>query len=125
MKMPSETVMNAQIGGNDLHAELEAEANGQKGAVEEDAREAEREVMTHAKQHKDAPAGLYDVLNAAGVLMANAKECLAAAPAKSTLRTSLRSVVESATEIMETMTECIKQTQIDGNAGPADPKSQK
>lgn len=120
--------MNAQIGENDLHNDLEAnEVDAPPGAVEEEARKAEQEARIHAKPQHDAHemADLYDVLNAAGVLMANAKECLAATPAKSTLHTPLRFVVESTTEIIETMTECIKQTLVDGNADPADPKSGK
>lgn len=129
MKMPEETVMSALNAGNNLQSDLESEVNGvqeQAEYLEAEARDAEREANTRAKQQDIAEemAGLYNVLSAAGLLVVEAKECLTAAPAKSALRTQLRSVVESATEIVETMMESIKQVLIAGHAEP-DPKSGK
>lgn len=121
--------MSALNAGNNLQSNLESEANGvqeQAEYLEVEAREAEWEASARAKQQNisEEMAGLYNLLSAAGLLVAEAKECLAAAPAKSALRTQLRSVVESATEIIETMTESIKQVLIAGQTEP-DPKSGK
>jgi|GEM_PF-1531346 len=121
--------MNALSGGNDLQSDLESEVNGvheQAESLEAEARDAERDIGTRAKQQDVAEemAGLYNVLSAAGVLVAEAKECLSTTPPKSALRSQLRNVVESATEIVETMTECIKQTLIAGHPEPPE-KDQK
>lgn len=121
--------MSALNAGNNLQSNLESEANGvreQAEYLEVEARDAEREASARAKMQDiaDEMAGLYNLLCAAGLLVAEAKECHAAAPAKSALRTQLRSVVESATEIIETMTESIKQVLIAGQTEP-DPKSGK
>jgi hypothetical protein len=94
---------------------LEAETHG-----------AEAEARAHASRSGVAQemSGLYDVLNAAGTLVAVAKEGLSVAPAKSELRSLLRNVVESAAGTVDDVSDYIRRSLIAGhNETPQDKDS--
>jgi hypothetical protein len=95
--------------------------------LEASTHEAEQETKAQPRLHDVAQemAGPYDVLNAAGMLVSIAKECLSRAPAKSELRAQLRDVVESATEIVNEMSEFIRHTLTAGRPEPPPEKDQK
>lgn len=113
--------MNALEGtdGNncEMKSGLEYEANEvreEAQCLEADTRETERETLARAGLHLHDVApevtGLYEVLNAAGTLISVANERLSAAPSKSALRSQLRDVVESASKIVNDVTERIRLT---------------
>jgi hypothetical protein len=91
-------------------------------SLQEDTRETEREVKASAglHLHEMTPevTGLYDVLDAAGVLISTAKACLTGAPAKSALRSKLREVVESMSKIVDEVADLIKQSLKAGQSEP-------
>jgi hypothetical protein len=103
----------------EIHEEarlLEAETHG-----------AEAEARAQASRPGVAQEmpGLYDVLNAAGTLVAVAKEGLSGAPAKSELRSLLRNVVESATETVNDVSEFIRRSLTAGHSEASPEKDQK
>jgi hypothetical protein len=95
---------------------LEAETHG-----------GEAEARAHAARPGVAQemSGLYDVLNAAGTLVAVAKEGLPGAPAKSELRTLLRNVIESAAGTVDDVSDYIRRSLIAGNNETPSEKDQK
>jgi|WetSurMetagenome_2_1015567.scaffolds.fasta_scaffold683013_1 hypothetical protein len=95
---------------------LEAETHG-----------AEEETKAHAGKSDAAVemSGLYDVLNAAGALVAAAKEALSTAPAKSDLRSLLRNAVENAAGTVDDMSEFIRQSLTAGHSETTPQKDQK